>query len=111
MTMVESVDKGIAINKPLAWTMLVALVTLVFWGGQTVSDLQATTRNTAAILHEVKTSLEAANAERRALETRVMALERDATRSESGLSGLREDIGEMKAAIGELTKAVQGGRP
>ena len=39
--MIENIDRGVTLNKPLAWTMFVAVVTLVWYGGTTVTMQQA----------------------------------------------------------------------
>ena len=38
--MIETNDRGITINKALAWTMLVSVAGLIWWGGGTLASLQ-----------------------------------------------------------------------
>ena len=35
--MTESTERGITINKALAWTMLVSVIGLIWWGGGTLA--------------------------------------------------------------------------
>ena len=39
--MIENTERGITINKALAWTMLVSVAGLIWWGGRTLASLQS----------------------------------------------------------------------
>ena len=39
--MIENSERGITINKALAWTMLVSVAGLIWWGGGTLATLQS----------------------------------------------------------------------
>lgn len=38
--MIDNTDRGITVNKALAWTMLVSVTGLIWWGGGTLASLQ-----------------------------------------------------------------------
>jgi len=96
--MIENTDRGITLNKTLAWTMLVALVSLVWFGGTTVASLKASTDNLAASITEAR---QTATTDRQAavrIEARVRALETNASRTGAEFEALRQSLNEVKSA-------------
>lgn len=88
---IENSDRGITLNKTLAWTMLVALVSLVWYGGSTVAGVNHTVTQLAA----------AAATDRAVISSvagRVGALEVANARAETVAQELRRGLEEIKSA-------------
>jgi hypothetical protein len=88
---IENSDRGITLNKTLAWTMLVALVSLVWYGGSTVAGVNHTVTQLAA-------AAAADRAVMSAVAGRVGALEVANARGETISQELRRGMEEIKAA-------------
>lgn len=93
---------AIVINKSLAWTMAVALVTVIWWGGATITDLRNAIQTTNQLIAEVKADAKASNEKREHLEQRVQDLERSATRTDTVLATMAASLGEVKVAVNEM---------
>lgn len=93
---------AIVINKSLAWTMAVALVTVIWWGGATITDLRNAIQTTNQLIAEVKADAKASNEKREHLEQRVQDLERSATRTDTVLATMSASLGEVKVAVNEM---------
>ena len=87
--MIENSDRGITLNKSLAWTMLSALVFLIWWGGGTLANLQSATVNLTSTLTENKAAI-------MAVEQRVRALENTQTRVDAQFGAMRDSLDEIK---------------
>lgn len=87
--MIENSDRGITLNKSLAWTMLVSLAALIWWGGTTLANLQSATVMLTAALGENKVAIVA-------VEQRVRSLENTQTRVDAQFGGMRETLQEIK---------------
>lgn len=79
--MIENSDRGLTINKQLGWTVLVAIVGLVFYMGTTIASLQS-----AVVV--LNTSVVAQKADVTLLEARVRVLENQAGRFEEKLQSI-----------------------
>ena len=95
--MIENSDRGLTINKPLAWTILTALVALVWFGGTTITGLQNATANLTAALVETKALIAAERASSASLESRVRSLENSATRQDTRFDAMAQSLEELKA--------------
>lgn len=95
--MIENSDRGLTINKQLAWTMLVALIALVWYGGSTITGLQNATDTLTLALGDTKTLIAAERASSVTLEARVRTLENSATRQDTRFDGLSQSLEELKA--------------
>lgn len=107
--MIENSDRGITLNKQLAWTILVALVLGSMWVGSTVTGLQNSTENLIKSLAEMSAKIESEKAttanlvanERQfgaALEARIRALEVTSTRQDARFDALSRSLEEVKSA-------------
>lgn len=105
--MIETGDRGITLNKQLAWTMLVALVALVWYGGQTVAKLQGATDNLAVALTEQRQTAAEDRLNSSQIEARVRALEANASRSGAQLEAMSQSIEEMKASQRETIELLR----
>ena len=74
----------ITINKALAWTMLVSVAGLIWWGGGTLASLQGAADRLTLALTETREMIVVERASSAQLEARVRALETSAARQDSG---------------------------
>lgn len=107
-------ERGITLNKSLAWTMLVAIISAAFWVGVTVTQLQSDTMNFTETMKEVKQTIDDDRAGATAREARIRALERDsagqAARFESLSSAMAEVKAELRQTNDMLRQLVRDGR-
>ena len=73
--MADPTDRGITINRTLAWTMLVSVAGLIWWGGGTLASLQGAAERLTAALMETREMILAERASSAQLEARVRVLE------------------------------------
>lgn len=107
-------ERGITLNKSLAWTMLVAIVSAAFWVGVTVTQLQSDTMNFTDTLKDVKESIEADRLGATAREARIRALERDSAGQAARFDSLSSSMAEVKAELRQTNELIRqmlrGGR-
>ena len=94
--MIETNDRGITINKALAWTMLVSVAGLIWWGGGTLASLQGAADRLTLALTETREMIVAERASSAQLEARVRALETSAARQDTRFDALSVSINELK---------------
>lgn len=99
--MIENSDRGITLNKQLAWTIGVAIVGGGFWIGSTVTGLQSSTARLISDLSESRAQITADLAtEKQAagvLEARVRTLEVSTTRQDARFDALSRSLDELKS--------------
>jgi len=103
--MIENNERGININKALAWTMLVSVTGLVWWGGGTLASLQSAAGRLTSALTETREMIVAERTNSAQLGARVRALENSATRQDVLIDALSLSINELKQLARE-TNAV-----
>lgn len=94
--MIDNTDRGITVNKALAWTMLVSATGLIWWGGGTLASLQGAAERLTAALMETREMIVAERASSAQLEARVRALENSAARQDVRFDALSTSINELK---------------
>jgi uncharacterized coiled-coil protein SlyX len=94
--MIENNERGITINKALAWTMLVSVAGLIWWGGGTLASLQSAADRLTSALTETREMIMAERASSAQLEARVRVLENSATRQDVRFDALSLSINELK---------------
>jgi len=94
--MIEHTERGITINKALAWTMLVSVAGLIWWGGGTLASLQSAADQLTTALKETREMIVAERASSAQLEARVRVLENSATRQDVRFDALSVSINELK---------------
>lgn len=94
--MIDNTDRGITVNKALAWTMLVSVTGLIWWGGGTLASLQGAAERLTAALMETREMIVAERASSAQLEARVRALENSAARQDVRFDALSASIDELK---------------
>lgn len=105
--MIENSERGITLNKTLAWGMLLSLISLVWFGGTTVANLKSSTDNLATAITETR---DIAAEDRRAaalIEARVRALETNASRTGAEFNALRQSLDEVKSAQRETNELLR----
>lgn len=112
---IENSDRGITLNKSLAWTIFSSLVVLVWWGGATLSGVQKTLlaletaqmtdrMETRAALAEGRAESRTANAQ---VEQRVRTLENTQSRVDAQFTAMRESLDEIKRQSGAIEQMVR----
>ncbi len=86
MTMIENSDRGITLNKSLAWTVACGLVGAGLWVGVQVATLRGQTTNLAHTIDALRIDLTASEARQNALTSRVRANETGLARQDERLS-------------------------
>ena len=94
--MIENNERGITINKALAWTMLVSATGLIWWGGGTLASLQGAADRLTSALTESREMIMVERASSAQLEARVRVLENSATRQDTRFDALSLSINELK---------------
>ena len=94
--MIEQNERGITLNKALAWTMLVSVTGLIWWGGGTLASLQSAADRLTSALTETREMIMAERASSAQLEARVRVLENSATRQDVRFDALSLSINELK---------------
>ena len=94
--MFDHTERGITINKALAWTMLVSVAGLIWWGGGTLASLQSAADRLTTALMETREMIVVERASSAQLEARVRALENSATRQDVRFDALSVSINELK---------------
>ena len=91
MTLVESGDRGVTLNKALAWSILVVLASLIFYAGSTVSGLTQSVETQNELIRDAAVS-------RGQLEVRVRVLENAAASTLAEFRSINSTLEEMKLA-------------
>jgi uncharacterized coiled-coil protein SlyX len=99
--MTDISERGITINKALAWTMLVSVAGLIWWGGGTLASLQGVADRLTSALTETREMIVAERASSAQLEARVRVLENSATRQDVRFDALSISINELKSQARE----------
>ena len=86
MTMIENSDRGITLNKSLAWTVACALVAAGLWVGLEVAYLRSEATNLSKTIEELSTDLNKSDTQQSALANRVRANENGLARQDERLS-------------------------
>ena len=94
--MIERSERGITINTALAWTMLVSVIGLIWWGGGTLASLQSAADRLTAALTETREMIMAERASAAQLEARGRVLENSAARQDVRFDALSLLINELK---------------
>lgn len=100
-SMIETNDRGITINKALAWTILVSVAGLIWWGGGTLASLQGAADRLTMALTETREMIVVERASSAQLEARVRALETSAARQDTRFDALSVSINELKSQARE----------
>lgn len=111
---IENSDRGITLNKSLAWTLASALALGGMWVGTNVTKLAASTDALALALTRAEATASSDRAAAIAVEARVRALENLTTRQDARFDALNKSLDELKDAQREtntLLRKMTGGFP
>lgn len=86
MAMIENSDRGITLNKSLAWTVACGLLGAGLWVGMQVATLRGETAGLAQTINGLRVDLTASEARQVALTSRVRANETALARQDERLS-------------------------
>ena len=90
-------ERGITINRALAWIMLVSVTGLIWWAGGSLASLQGAAARLTLALTETREMIVAERASSAQLEARVRALETSAARQDTRFDALSVSINELKS--------------
>ena len=105
--MMENNERGITINRALAWTMLVSVTGLIWWGGGTLASLQGAADRLTSALTETREMIVAERASAAQLEARVRVLENSVTRQDVRFDALSVSISELKQQAKETNSLLR----
>ena len=111
---IENSDRGITLNKSLAWTLASALVFGGMWVGTNVTQLASSTEALTSDLVRTEAAIASDRAAASAVEARVRALENLTTRQDARFDALSRSLDEVKEAQREtntLLRRMAGGVP
>ena len=86
MAMIENSDRGITLNKSLAWTVACGLVAAGLWVGLQVATLRGETAGLSQTINGLRVDLTASEARQAALTSRVRTNETALARQDERLS-------------------------
>lgn len=102
--MIENSDRGITVNKALAWAIVTGLVGGGFFMGSELAG-------TKAILTEMKAAAESSRLEMKrvtdGIDARLRAVETSRASDATEIIALRRDIGDFRREVRELTGLLQ----
>ncbi|PZQ99215.1 MAG: hypothetical protein DI533_00465 [Cereibacter sphaeroides] len=101
--MIENSDRGITLNKGLAWTLATGLLVGGLWVGNTVTGLQSAAGQLTSALTDIKAEVRDGRAVDAAMDGRVRTLENTATRSGAQYEALSRSLDEVKATLRDQT--------
>ena len=106
--MIENSDRGITVNKALAWTIVSGLLAGGFFMGSELAS-------TKAILTELKQGSESSRLEMKrvtdGIDARLRAVETSRASDATEIIGLRREIGDFRGEVRELTRLLREIRP
>ncbi len=109
--MIENSDRGITLAKPLAWTILVGLVSAGIWVGTTSgsirTELAALVDNVAEIQTGQSIREQRDREDRASIEARLRAVETSRAQDASEIGALRRDLGEFRNELKEATSLLR----
>lgn len=112
--MIENSDRGITLNKQLAWSILAAIVTLVWYGGSTIQGLRGSTENLDKAIVETRVFIADDRRTNNLLADRVRLLESNQSRQEAVNEALKLSVEEVKVTQREtnnlLRQIIEGQR-
>lgn len=100
---IQQDERGITVNKSLAWTMVVGLIS----AGLFLGNLTASTQAAVESLAEVQTQRHTETLTfRRDTETRIRILESARSATDSENTGMRRDIQEIKTLLRAIEQSI-----
>lgn len=109
--MIENSDRGITLNKQLAWTLACALVAGGIWVGTTITGLQAAQAALTSALEDIR-SLVASDRQTAVqqdgqIEQRVRLIENTISRQDAQFTAFAQSLEEVKAAQREANELLR----
>lgn len=107
MTMIENSDRGLTINKGLAWTMVSGLVVAGIWVGVQTATLSSGIKTLQDDLTDAIQSQEIEGNRRDALAARVRTLETKSAARDASFQHLGSSLQEMKSQLSENNRLLR----
>lgn len=106
-THIENSDRGLTINKSLAWTIVTSLAAALFWYASTTQSMKSSIEQINSALASIEGARRADLVETKQLEGRVRVLENDSTKQAAQYEGLAKSIEELKLAQKETNELLR----
>lgn len=107
MTMIEQSDRGVTLNKQLAWTVACGLVGAGIWVGMQVAGLSRDTQQLSASINTLRGELAASEAREAALASRVRANETGLARQDERLSLILSALSKIDGRLERMERLPQ----
>jgi len=104
MAMIENSDRGITLNKSLAWTVASALVIAGLWVGGQVASLRGETEVLSQAINSLRVNINAAEARQTALTVRVRATETSLARQDERLSLILSALNKIDTRLERMER-------
>jgi hypothetical protein len=98
-------DRGLTINKSLAWTMLTGIFAGGLWLGVQLTETQSAIQ---AMQQDAKDRNAEEVVNRREIDARLRTLEQSRVGDASEIAALRRDLNELRPELRELTSLIRG---
>ena len=104
MAMIENSDRGITLNKSLAWTVGCGLVVAGLWVGMQVATLRGETAGLSQTINGLRVDLTASEARQAALTSRVRANETALARQDERLSLILSTLNKIDTRLERMER-------
>jgi len=104
MAMIENSDRGITLNKSLAWTVAGGLVGAGLWVGTQLATVQGETRSLADSINAMRVDMTAADSQQTALSVRVRANETNLARQDERLSLILSTLNKIDTRLERMER-------
>lgn len=105
--MIENSDRGITINKPLAWTIVTGLVMAGMWVGVQTTTLSAGIHELQGDLEDAMETLSSETGRRDRLDERVRSLETKSAARDASFEHTSRSLQEMKTQLAENNRLLR----
>jgi len=104
MAMIENSDRGITLNKSLAWTVACGLVGAGLWVGVQVATLRGETQVLSQTINGLRVDLTASETRQTALTVRVRATETSLARQDERLSLILSTLNKIDTRLERMER-------
>ena len=93
--MIENSDRGITLSKPLAWSVLMAVVGAVWFGATTITGMSSATQGVIGALTEIQATNDLMDSRIRAVEIAQASQSSDLRAIQNGVSRIEMQINKL----------------
>ncbi|TNJ39065.1 hypothetical protein [Phaeobacter sp. B1627] len=104
MAMIENSDRGITLNKSLAWTVACGLVGAGLWVGMQLATVRGETKSLADSINAMRVDMTTADSRQTALAVRVRANETSLARQDERLSLILSTLNKIDTRLERMER-------